>query len=321
MKLNYSTFIVNLVREIEREIASFGDLNNVSRLDIKLRKNNQISTIISTCEIEGTKVTSELETLIRGGKRLVGDSRDICELRNVLELYDSLENYNPFLESDFKRAHKVLTQKLLSDAGRYRSVNVGVGSKDSLKYIAPLFGKVPEMMKNLFIEINNQIFDEITLSCYTHLMIETIHPFVDGNGRIGRFWQTLFLSKKVNFIFYYINIEGVIKKHQKEYHERLNRSQKSSNANYFVEFMLQALLESILLFKEQTYIISDSSQRLLEFKKIIKNKEFSRKDYLGFLKTISPATATRDLSDGVLSGALKKTGKNNQIKYSFNSNG
>lgn len=317
MNVTYSKFIINLIREIEKELATLNAPNKIKSLDLQLRKNNHISTIISTCQIEGTFVSENIETLLRNGNRLVGNSREIIELRNALELYDSLEIFDPFSEKDLKAAHKILTNKLLPKSGHYRSVNVGVGTPDFVKYIAPDFQNVAPMMKKLFKEINEEIFDDITLSCYAHLMIETVHPFVDGNGRIGRFWQTLFLTKKVNYIFYYLNIEGLIKKNQIKYYETLNRSQKTDNANYFIEFMLKLLIEGIQKYKTDILFLNDPILRLMEFKKHIKNKTFSRKEYIEFLEVLSPATSTRDLALGVSEKILTSTGDRSQTRYEF----
>lgn len=317
MNLTYSKFTINLIREIEREIGSFENQNNLSKLDLQLRKNNQISTVISTCQIEGTIITDKVETLLRNGNRLIGNTKDILELKNALELYDSLEDFNPYSEKDLKKAHKVLTNKLLPSSVKYRVVNVGVGTPEDIKYVAPDFKKVNSMMNKLFVDIKDEIYDDITLSCYAHLMIETIHPFVDGNGRIGRFWQTLFLTKKVSYIFYFLNIEGLIKKNQLKYYETLNRSQKTENANFFIEFMLKLFLEAIQIYKNQSIILNSPSSRLLSFKKHTKGKLFSRSDYLKFTSAISPATSTRDLAHGVENGILEALGEKNQSRYRF----
>lgn len=315
---SYSKYIVNLIRDIERELSKI-DLNPSDRnLEVQLRRKNQIQTITGTCQIEGNTLSKELVTEILSGKRVVGSEKEIIEIKNASELYESLESFNPKLKKDFFKAHVILLKKLNSDAGKIRKVNVGVGKKESLKYIAPNFKEVSSLLDNLFKQLKSPLFDEITTSALVHLEIESIHPFTDGNGRIGRFWQTLYLVKNVSMIFQYLNIEGLIKKNQDNYYTALIKSQSHKNSNYFVEFILKLILESLKSYSATQKKFSNGRDRVLYVKQVFKKKAFSRSEYMKEIGVTSSATATRDLTEAVKNKILIIVGEKNQTRYKFN---
>jgi Fic family protein len=314
---SYSKYIVNLIRDIERELAQI-DLNPSDKnLEIQLRRKNQIQTITGTCQIEGNTLSKELVTDILSGKRVVGSDKEIIEVKNASELYESLETFNPESKKIFLQAHKILLNKLNADAGKIRKVNVGVGNQQSLKYIAPNFKVVPTLLDNLFKQLKSPLFDEITTSALVHLEIESIHPFSDGNGRIGRFWQTLYLAKKVNLIFQFLNIEGLIKENQDQYYAVLIKSQSNKNSNFFVEFILKLILESLVNYRSTQKIFSNGRNRVISVKQIFKKRLFSRLEYMKEIGVTSSATATRDLTEALENGILIAVGKRNQTRYRF----
>ena len=194
---------------------------------------------------------------------------------------------------------------------------MGVGNQQSLKYIAPNFKEVPDLLDNLFKQIKSPLFDEITTSALVHLEIESIHPFTDGNGRIGRFWQTLYLAKNVSLIFQFLNVEGLIKQNQQKYYEALVKSQSSKNSNYFVEFTLKLILESLKEYKLSQKTFSNGKSRVLSVKAVFKKKIFSRSEYMKEIGVSSSATATRDLTEAVESKILISIGDKNQTRYKF----
>ncbi|MBP9681985.1 MAG: Fic family protein [Bacteriovorax sp.] len=286
-------------------------------LEIQLRKRNQVHTIVGSCQIEGNTLTHELVTEILKGKRILGREREILEIKNAFEVYENIDSYNPASKRDFFNVHKKLMQGLDANAGKMRKVNVGVGGVSGLKYIAPEFKKVPALIESLFIKIKTPEYDEITASALLHLEIESIHPFVDGNGRIGRFWQTLYLATKVNYIFQFLNIEGLVKENQEAYYAALIKSQTNKNSNYFVEFSLKLILEALIKYKLNQHDLSVGFLRVLSVKSIFKHKLFSRADYMNALKVTSSATASRDLAEAVESNILEVSGERNQTKYKF----
>lgn len=317
----YSKYIVELIRGIERELASINPNPTDKNFEIQLRKKNQIQTIVGSCQIEGNTLTQELVTEVLNGNlkniKLLGKEREIREVKNAFAIYEAIDTFDPTSKRDFLKVHKILMQGLDSSAGKLRLVNVGVGSLAGLKYIAPEFRKVPELVRDLFTGLQNPKYDELTTSALLHLEIESIHPFVDGNGRIGRFWQTLYLAIKVNYLFQFLNIEGLVKENQEGYHQALIKSQTNKNSNYFVEFSLKLILESLQKYKSQQQKISNPRERVLLVKTVFKNKLFSRAMYMKAIGLTSTATASRDLSVAVELGILKLSGEKNQTKYRF----
>lgn len=314
---SYSKFIVDLIRDIERELALIDPNPSQKSLEIQLRRKNQIKTITGSCQIEGNTLTSEMVTELLAGKRISGSDKEILEVKNAFNLYDSLESFDPKSKKDFFKAHKQLMRGLEKSAGKIRDVNVGVGSHQNLKYIAPLFKDVPGLVDKLFFNLKTPEFDEITTSAIVHLEIESIHPFIDGNGRIGRFWQTLYLVKKVSPIFQYLNVEGLIKENQDMYYNALIKSQSNKNSNYFVEFMLKIILDSLKNYKKSQMNLSSARNRILSVKENFKKKDFSRADYMKATGITSTATATRDLVEALDLNLIKSSGEKNQTRYSF----
>lgn len=313
----YSKYIVDLIRAIERELASIDPNPSDMNLEIQLRKKNQVQTIVGSCQIEGNTLTHELVTDILKGKKILGKEREILEVKNAFAIYENLDSYNPISKRDFLNVHKILMNGLDSNAGKIRKVNVGVGGKSGLKYIAPDYKKVPELMTILFASLQAPKYDELTTSALLHLEIESIHPFVDGNGRIGRFWQTLYLAMKVNYIFQFLNIEGLVKDNQDGYYSALIKSQTNKNSNYFVEFSLKLILESLKNYKSQQQNFKNGRDRILSVKSTFKNKLFSRSMYMRAIGVTSAATASRDLTEAAELGILESTGEKNQTKYKF----
>lgn len=314
---SYSKYIVDLIRKIERELSQIESNPNKSSLEVQLRKKNQIKTIVGSCQIEGNTLTVENVTSLINGKLILGNEKEIQEVKNAILLYEKIEKFNPESKTDFLKAHKILMDDLHDSAGSIRKVNVGVGGVGGLKYLAPIHEELNSLLNNLFKMIKVSEFDEITMSALVHLFIESIHPFVDGNGRIGRFWHTLFLTKKVNLIFQYLNIEGLIKEQQEGYYQSLIKSQKNKNANYFVEFMLKIILNSLIEYRKNQSSLNSSFERLISAKEFFKKSKFSRLEYMKFLGISSTATGTRDLAYGVDNKLLEKFGANNQTKYKF----
>ncbi|MFA6238679.1 MAG: Fic family protein [Bacteriovorax sp.] len=314
---SYSKYIVDIIRSIERELASINPNPTDKNLEIQLRKKNQIQTIVGTCQIEGNTLTQELVTEVLKGKKILGKEKEIIEVKNAFALYEATDSFNPSSKRDFLNAHKLLMQGLDSNAGKIRKVNVGVGSQKGLKYIAPPFREVPELINDLFEDIQNPEYDEITTSALLHLKIESIHPFVDGNGRIGRFWQTLYLATKVNYIFQFLNIEGLVKENQEGYYKALIKSQTNKNSNYFVEFSLELILEALKKYKANQQNFTNGRDRVLSVKGTFKTKLFSRSMYMKAIGVTSSATASRDLVEAVEMNILESIGEKNQTKYKF----
>ncbi len=209
----------------------------------KLRKENFIKTITGTLEIEGNTLGAEKVTAIIEGKRVLGSVREIAEVKGAVAVYENLGKLDYKKESALLSAHKILMDEILKDAGKYRKIQVGVGGKSGVTHIAPPADRVPQLMGELFSWLESTTEHPLIVSSIFHYEFEFIHPFADGNGRIGRLWQTLILSKWKEF-FAFVPIESVVWERQKEYYEALENSGADGESTLFVEFMLGAILEA-----------------------------------------------------------------------------
>jgi len=209
-----------------------------------LRKKNRIKTIAGTLEIEGNFLGEEKITAILEGKRVLGTYQEVLEVEGAIDAYKEFENYKFDNLDDLLKAHKILMKGILNSAGSFRSVNVGVGSSDGVSHIAPPFGVVANLMQELFEWLKNSDEHMLIKSCVFHYEFEFIHPFSDGNGRIGRLWQSVILYhwRKV---FLAIPTENIIRDNQEKYYEALESSGSIGESTPFVEFMLEVILESI----------------------------------------------------------------------------
>lgn len=211
---------------------------------LKLRRINRIRTIQGSLAIEGNTLSEEQITAIIAGKRVIAPPEDILEAQNAIACYRELLNWQPAQELHLKAAHQLLMKGLLADAGRYRQGSVGVMSGSTVIHMAPPAERVPHLMKQLLSWLKNTTMPPLIASCVFHYEFEFIHPFADGNGRMGRLWQTLIMSHW-NPLFSDIPVESLIHDHQAEYYQAINLSTVKSDSAPFVEFMLQMILSAI----------------------------------------------------------------------------
>lgn len=278
-----------------------------------LRKQNQIKTIHSSLSIEGNTLTEEQITAILENKRVVGPEKDILEVLNALEVYKNINKLKPEREKDFLKAHKLLLQKLIKEPGKYRNQSVGVVKGSKVEHIAPPHENVPYLMKNLFEYLKDK--NELTLikSCVFHYEMEFIHPFLDGNGRMGRLWQTLILLQDYP-IFEFLPFETLISKNQNDYYNALSLSDKEGKSTKFIEYMLKIIERSLEeLLQNSTKKLTDKDRILIFLENC--TSDFTRKDYMNYFKDISSATASRDLKNAVESGLISKLGDKKTTTY------
>lgn len=310
-----TTKILHLVNEISEKVGAI----NIINLNIPsptLRKENRIKTIQSSLAIEGNTLSVKQITAVLEGKRIVAPNKDILEVKNAIKVYENLEKYNPNKLSDLCKAHKVLMKNLDNDAGKLRTKSVGIVKGDELAHLAPSGSMVKSLMNNLFSYLKKS--DDLTLikSCVFHYELEFIHPFMDGNGRMGRLWQTLVLSSS-NSVFSFLPIESLIKQRQDEYYNALGKSDKIGQSTPFIEFMLVVISDALSVVLGAQNKTITNTDRIEIFRLAIKENTFGRKEYLSKFKTISTATASRDLKVAVEKGVLKKIGTQNKTTYQF----
>ena len=285
----------------------------------KLRRQNRIKTIQATLAIEGNTLTVDQITAVLEGRRVLGRKKEIVEVQNAISLYEELLSYKPYSVKDFLKAHKRLMASLMDSNGKFRNKNAGVLKGSKVSHLAPKSRFVPELVDNLlkWAKLERDLHPLIK-SCILHYEIEFIHPFEDGNGRMGRFWQTVILGE-YDLIFTYLPIESLIKDNQKKYYNVLEKCDHAGDCTLFVEFILGLILKSFKEFSGGiTSVVLDVTQRLEKAKGFFVDRSFSRKDYMSFYKNISSATASRDLKEGIGKNLLVKMGKGNQTQYKFN---
>lgn len=307
--------ILKLVVTISERL---GEINatHLYKPTTELRKKNRIKTIQSSLEIEGNTLTEEQITALINDKRVIAPQKDIIEVKNAIKVYEHLRTFNPNQLSDLEKAHAILMLGLIDDAGKLRTKNVGIVKGSKIAHVAPSGDMVKGLLNDLFKYLKHDKDILLIKSCVFHYEFEFIHPFIDGNGRMGRLWQTLILMQQYP-VFEFLPVESLIKKNQQEYYNVLSLSDKSGHSTLFIEFMLDNILQSLeSLLKTQNRNLTQQD-RIELYKGIIGHNQFSRKDYLQNFKNISQATASRDLKWAVEQRILVKTGDKRLTKYQF----
>lgn len=234
--------ILDIVSQIS-EIVGKLEVLAPTAISPTLRKANKIKTITGTLEIEGNTLGIEKVTAILEGKRVMGSMREIAEVNGAIKVYDMLDSFEYKKLDDLLLSHKMLMDEILTGAGTFRSSNVGVGGADGVVHVAPPHAHVASLMEDLFSWLETSDVHPLIQSSIFHYEFEFIHPFVDGNGRIGRLWQSLILYKWKP-LFSAMPIESVIKESQQEYYDALQSAGDTGESTPFVEFMLEAILET-----------------------------------------------------------------------------
>ena len=300
--------ILNLVSEITEVITKLEILS--FNIDLKLRKASKIKTITGTLQIEGNTLTEEKVTAILEGKRVLGSLKEITEVKGAIALYENIDKFDYQNLDDLLKAHKILMQDLLKEAGSFRNSNVGVGNLNEIVHIAPPAKQIPKLMQNLFDWLKVDIHPLIKSSVF-HYEFEFIHPFVDGNGRTGRFWQTLILYnwKKV---FLNIPIESIVRDTQEKYYKAIEKSSEIADSYPFIEYML----ESILTICKETLqnvpindLKNDPKKRVNKIFELIKKNKFITIKELSHNLNVSEKTIKRDLDKLKKENILKRIGK------------
>jgi len=230
-----------------------------------LRKANKIKTIHSSLAIEGNTLDENQVRDIVNGKAVVAPLRQIQEVKNAIATYEQFPHLDAFKESDLLRAHGIMMQALVENAGQYRKGGVGVFSDEGCVHMAPPAERVPYLMADLFDWLKHSPDHLLVRSCVFHYEFEFIHPFADGNGRTGRLWQTLIL-RKWEPIFTYLPIESMILEHQADYYAALNAANTQGSATVFIEFMLEMILEALKNIYVKQHIKSPEDQLLVLLK-------------------------------------------------------
>ena len=304
--------ITNQIIDAVAEIAELvGKLNTASLLSTNptLRRTNRIRTIHGSLAIEQNTLSLEQVTAVLNGKHVLAPPKDIAEVKNAYEIYEQLENLNPYSVDDLLKAHGVMTRGLVEEAGVFRTRPVGV--VDSEGHVLH-FGTLPQYVPDLVMELLNWAkTSEVHMlirSCVFHYELELIHPFADGNGRVGRLWHTLLLSQW-NPAFTWLPVESIIHDRQQEYYEAINASNDAGESTAFIAFMLSAIKASLIEVISTSDEMSDGKmdKATLRWRKIeahLKNHEHITNADVRALCGVSAATANRLLASLTAEGKL-----------------
>ncbi|MEP7376036.1 MAG: Fic family protein [Chitinophagaceae bacterium] len=307
--------LLKLLTAISEKI---GEINaaHLQRPKAELRKSNCIKTIQASLEIEGNTLSIEQVTAILENKRVLAPQKDILEVQNAIAAYDALDRLKPYSLSSLLAAHKLLMKGLVATAGQLRTGSVGIVKGSQLAHLAPPGKMVKPLMNDLFAYIKKDDDPLLIKSCVFHYELEFIHPFMDGNGRIGRLWQTVLLMQQYP-VFAFLPIETIIKKRQADYYKALSQSDKQGHCTVFITFMLQVLDEGLGSLLTMQPVSLSARDRIAIFKEQTGQNSFTRQDYRRAFRKISAATASRDLKEATDKQILKRTGDKRTSVYHF----
>ena len=303
--------IIELISKISEKIGEINSLQN-SPHQIKLRKANRIKTIHSSLAIENNSLSIEQITAIIDGKRVLGNPNEIKEVKNSIQAYDLLLSLNPYNEKDLLKAHELMMQDLVDRNGKYRTDGVGIFDGEKVVHLAPPADRVPELMFDLFEWLKTSDVHPLIKSCVFHYEFEFIHPFQDGNGRMGRLWQTVIL-KDWKEVFAWLHVETLIKENQKEYYNALGVSDSAADSTKFIEFMLTLILNTIeeiivtenKVTQKVTQKVTVNQQKILD---VIKNKPFITQEELASIVGIARKNIISNMKKLQENGLIKRIG-------------
>jgi Uncharacterized conserved protein len=307
--------IIELIASISEKI---GEVNSayLYKPPTELIKRNRIKTIHYSLGIEGNSLSLEQVTAILDNKRVIAPPKDILEVKNAIKVYENLNSFNPTSLTSFCKAHGMLMDGLIDNPGKIRTKPVGIIKGSIITHVAPPGNIVKSLLADLFDYLKKDKDLLLIKSCVFHYETEFIHPFMDGNGRMGRLWQTVIL-KQYSPVFEFLPIESLIKAKQLEYYKILGESDNQGNSTGFIEFMLQIISQSLEELLTSQNVNLTSNDRIAIYKEKTGNAPFTRQDYMRHFKDISSATASRDLKVAVDKGILEKAGDKRTTQYSF----
>jgi len=309
--------ILSLIASISEKLGEI-KASHLQSPRAELRKTNRIKTIQSTLEIEGNTLSIEQVTAVINNKRVIAPHKDILEVKNAITVYDVLQRFKTSSLSSFLQAHALLMKGLVKKPGKFRSAGAGIVKGSQLTHLAPKASLVKSLMNDLFNYLKTDSAPLLIKSCVFHYELEFIHPFEDGNGRMGRLWQSVIL-KDLNPLFAFLPVELIIKQKQSDYYRALEKSDKSGNSTPFIEFILMAIDQALAGQLQERRLPLTADERIKIFRAHIGENEFSRKNYLEFFKDISAPTASRDLKTAVDKKIIKRTGEKRTSVYYFTS--
>lgn len=311
-----------MIHEIAEIAELVGKLTSTNQLSANptLRRTNRIRTIHGSLAIEQNTLSLEQVTAVLNGKQVLAPPKDIAEVKNAYESYERLEELDPYSVDDLLTAHGIMTRGLVDESGVFRSKPVSVVDQEG--HVLH-FGTLPQYVPNLVMElldwVKNSDVHMLIRSCVFHYEFELIHPFANGNGRVGRLWHTLLLSKW-NPAFAWLPVESIIHDRQQEYYEAINASNNAGESTVFIEFMLSAIKASLMDAINTSDEMSDGAMdkatvRWRQIEKFLETHEFIMNADVRALCGVSAATANRVLAGLTAERKLVKYSRNGHWAY------
>ena len=303
--------ITNLVYQIAQDLERINIIRE-QVLTPHLRRENRIKTIRSSLYIEANTLSLEQVANVIDGKTVIGPEREILEVKNAIKAYDKLLSCDPYEIKDLLAEHELMTKDTVKEHGRFRSGGVGVYAEGVPIHVAPPAEQVPILIEQLMKWVKDDDLPQVVKSCIFHYEFEFIHPFSDGNGRMGRMWQTLLLYQE-NPVFGWLPVETIIAKRQEEYYSAIQNSTKESDSAIFAEFMLTALAEAVSEFKNNQGMVgksldaplSNTEQTVL---RVIKDDPYTTYQKIAEEIGKTPKTVQRALSSLKDRGLISRVG-------------
>ena len=315
--------MLNYIIEISQKI---GQLQVQYDRQLHLRKNNRLRSIQSSLAIENNSLSLEQVTDIINGKRVFGAPKEIQEVKNAYDAYERIDQFDPFSVDDFLLAHQLMTNKLVEESGQFRYSDVGIyDSQGRVIHMGARPQFVPKLVSDLLKWAHQSNTPALIKSAVVHYEIEVIHPFADGNGRMGRLWQTIILNSW-NPIFAWLPIETMVFEHQNEYYEVLGRADKNNDSTVFIEFILEMIIKTLNSYttdkvsdkvSDKTEIkLNKTEQKVYDllYQHLIINGDIDNQQAQD-LSNRSSATVRRYLTKFVTLGLLQAEGERKTRKY------
>ena len=302
--------IVDLVAQVA-ELAGRLSVSDRLSADPVLRRANRIRTIHGSLAIEQNTLSLEQVTAVLGGKQVLAPPKDVAEVKNAYEIYERLDELDPYSMDDLLMAHGVMTRGLMEESGVFRSRPVGVVDQTGrVVHLGTLPQYVPESVQKLLDWTRDSDVHMLIKSCVFHYELELIHPFADGNGRIGRLWHTLLLSRWAP-IFAWLPVESIIHENQQGYYDAINASNDAGESTAFIEFMLSVIKSSLMEALDESDEMSDgaadrAAARRRKIEGYLRTHDHISNADVRALCGVSPATANRILAALTAEGALVK---------------
>jgi Fic family protein len=298
--------MISLVAEIAAEVGRLGALAGSGSVP-KLRRESRIRSIHASLAIENNTLTLDQVTSVIAGKRVLGPQREIQEVKNAFAAYEAMPSWKPSALKDLLAAHRLMLEGLVDEAGKFRTRSVGIAKGKRIVHLAPPADRVPGLMKDLLGWLKRTDAHPLIAGCVFHYELEFIHPFADGNGRIGRLWQTLILSQW-NPLFAFLPVETVIRDQQAEYYKILAACDKAGNSTAFIEYLLSALLVALRDSPNTDQVTDQVSDQVAALLRALGTKTLSALECMKRLKlSHRPTFRANYLNPALSAGLIERT--------------